>query len=200
MPSLAASRRSSVTVIAPAPLPVPFEAPRLRAAALAPSRPSAVRVFFGRLVMVRFLDAPACAFLTFLRAACRCFCVAIGVSLSRHVVVLDRRLALDQEALVLRVVDGGLDVVTGEGADRVQRVPQREGEELGALAFVAAEHPCAAVTRGLAVGREAGVADVLGVFVAVLAANDASPNARDHQSSILSRRLISASVGSSSAN
>src|ERR671937_376003 len=39
MPSRAASRRSSVTVIAPAPVPVPFDAPRLRAAAFAPSRP-----------------------------------------------------------------------------------------------------------------------------------------------------------------
>ena len=34
MPSLAASRCSSVTVIAPAPLPVPRDAPRLRAAVL----------------------------------------------------------------------------------------------------------------------------------------------------------------------
>jgi hypothetical protein len=59
MPSLAASRRSSVTVFAPAPVPVPFEAPRLRAAAFAPSRPSAVRVFFGSFVMVFFRRAPA---------------------------------------------------------------------------------------------------------------------------------------------
>src|SRR2546421_11081942 len=78
MPSLAASRRSSVTVIAPAPLPVPFEAPRLRAAALAPSRPSAVRVFFESFVIVFFWRAPAWPLLTFLRAACRCFRVAIS--------------------------------------------------------------------------------------------------------------------------
>src|SRR5204862_8114791 len=69
IPSLAASRRSSVTVIAPAPLPVPLEAPRLRAAALAPSRPRALRVLLDSLVIVFFLRAPACAFLTFLRAA-----------------------------------------------------------------------------------------------------------------------------------
>src|SRR5215210_8304534 len=77
MPSLAASRRSSVTVIAPAPEPVPFDAPRLRAAAFAPSRPRAVRVFFGSLAMDFCRRAPVCAFFTFLRAACRCFCVAI---------------------------------------------------------------------------------------------------------------------------
>src|SRR5439155_10060104 len=81
MPSLAASRCSSLTVSAPAPLPVPFEAPRLRAAALAPSRPSAVRVFFGSFVIVFFRRAADCAFFTFLRAAWRCFCVATGSSL-----------------------------------------------------------------------------------------------------------------------
>jgi hypothetical protein len=54
---LAASRRSSVTVIAPAPEPVPFEAPRLRAAALAPSRPRAERVFCDSFVMVFFWRA-----------------------------------------------------------------------------------------------------------------------------------------------
>src|SRR5919198_5060451 len=80
IPSRAASRRSSVTVIAPAPVPVPFVAPRLRAAALAPSLPSAVRVFFGSLAMVLFRRAPAWACLTFLRATWRCFCVAILVS------------------------------------------------------------------------------------------------------------------------
>src|SRR5690242_7075046 len=73
----AASRRSSVTVIAPAPVPVPLEAPRLRAAALAPSRPSAERVSDDRFLMVCFWRAPDWAFLTFLRAVSRCFCVAM---------------------------------------------------------------------------------------------------------------------------
>ena len=59
MPWRAGSRRSSVTVIAPAPLPVPLVAPRLRAAALAPSRPSALRVCLDSLLIVRFLRAPA---------------------------------------------------------------------------------------------------------------------------------------------
>jgi hypothetical protein len=68
IPSRAASRRSSVTVIAPAPLPVPLEAPRLRAAAFAPSRPRAVRVLLDNLVIDLFRRAPTCAFLTFLRA------------------------------------------------------------------------------------------------------------------------------------
>ena len=73
MPSFAASRRSSVTVIAPAPLPVPFEAPRFRAAAFAPSRPRAERVLLESSVMVFFWRAPAWAFLTFFFAVWRCF-------------------------------------------------------------------------------------------------------------------------------
>src|SRR5215213_4614073 len=77
MSSRAASRRSSVTVIAPAPLPVPFDAPRFRAAAFAPSRPSALRVLLESLVIVFFLRAPAWAFFTFLRAAWRCLLVAM---------------------------------------------------------------------------------------------------------------------------
>src|SRR5215208_5651352 len=83
MSSLAASRRSSVTVMAPAPLPVPFDAPRLRAAAFAPSRPSALRVLRESLVMVFFCRAPFWAFLTFFRAACRCFWVAMAPPRSR---------------------------------------------------------------------------------------------------------------------
>src|SRR4051812_830591 len=81
MPSFAASRRSSGTVIAPAPLPVPFDAPRLRAAALAPSRPRSLRVLLDSLLIVFFWRAPDCAFLTFFRAAWRCFSVAMAISL-----------------------------------------------------------------------------------------------------------------------
>ena len=67
--SRAASRRSSVTVMAPAPVPVPREAPRFRAAAFAPSRPSADRVLLDRFAIVRLLREADWAFLTFLRAA-----------------------------------------------------------------------------------------------------------------------------------
>jgi hypothetical protein len=87
MPSRAASRRSSVTVMAPAPLPVPFDAPRFRAAALAPSRPSEDRVSLERFEIERYSRAPVCAFLTFLRAAARCFWVAIALRPSSSVKV-----------------------------------------------------------------------------------------------------------------
>jgi hypothetical protein len=68
--------------------------------------------------------------------------------------VLDAVLALDQVALVLRVVDGGLDVLAGERLDGLDGVPEREGEELGAPALVAAQQPGAPVAGRRLVGRE----------------------------------------------
>src|SRR5215207_1011985 len=125
--SRAASRRSSVTVIAPAPLPVPFEAPRLRSAALAPSRPSAERVCLESFEMVCFSRAPAWAFLTFLRAVSRCFCVA---NAPHSLVVVDplprattrdahRRMATVSEDDIIHLVGGmpGAVVVTTSEAN-----------------------------------------------------------------------------------
>src|SRR5829696_1753526 len=100
--------------------------------------------------------------------------------LVHHLVVSHTRLA-DQVALILRIEHGGLDVIARESADGVLRLPQRQRDELGPLALVAAEHPRAAVARGLAVLREAGVADVLGVLLGILATHDASPGSRDHR-------------------
>jgi hypothetical protein len=48
-----------------------------------------------------------------------------------HLVMGHRRLAADEVALVLWVQDRGVDVVAGEGPDRVDGVPQRQGDELG---------------------------------------------------------------------
>src|SRR3954447_7306767 len=62
-----------------------------------------------------------------------------------HLVVGRRQGALDQGAGVLRVEDRSLVVLAGERLDGVQRVPQREGHELGQLADVAAQHPGAEV-------------------------------------------------------
>jgi hypothetical protein len=65
-------------------------------------------------------------------------------------VVGDRRLA-DEVARILRVQDHRVDVVAGEGADRVDRVPWRQGDELGVIAVVVPEQPCAEVAGSLAV-------------------------------------------------
>src|SRR5207302_10381722 len=54
---------------------------RLRWATAAPCLPSAVRVFLGMWAMVFVRLAAPIAFLTLRLAACRCFVVAMGISL-----------------------------------------------------------------------------------------------------------------------
>jgi hypothetical protein len=65
-------------------------------------------------------------------------------------VVGDRRLA-NEVARILGVQDHRVDVVAGEGPDGVDGVPQRQGDELGAVAAAAPEQPCAEVAGRLAV-------------------------------------------------
>lgn len=55
---------------------------RFRLAAFAPSLPSAVRVFFGRLAIVRLRLAACAAFLMFRRAAALCFDEAMLLSVN----------------------------------------------------------------------------------------------------------------------
>src|SRR5215208_1734327 len=79
---------------------------------------------------------------------------------SVHVVVRALLVALHEVAVVLRVVDRGLVVVARERLDGVERLPEREGDELGALSDVAPEQPRAAVAGRLLVALETGLADV----------------------------------------
>ena len=63
-----------------------------RFAAFADSLPSAVRVFFGSLLIVFLRLAAAAAFLTFLRAAARCFALAKSTSSCLRADVVPNRL------------------------------------------------------------------------------------------------------------
>src|SRR3954447_7297169 len=110
-------------------------------------------------------------------------CLASPVGdLVRDVVVHGARLAADQVALVLGIQDGGVDVLAGEGANGVDAVPQRQGDQLGGAVLVAAEQPRSAVSRGSAVLGEAGLADVGGVIIGVGATHRAAPDTGDHRS------------------
>ena len=60
-----------------------FDAFRFFCAALAPSLPSAVRVFFGKCATVLFRRAALAAFLMFRFAAIRCFLVVISLVTQR---------------------------------------------------------------------------------------------------------------------
>ena len=58
-----------------------------------------------------------------------------------------RQLALDEKRLVLGIEDSLLDGVPGKAPDDLERVPERDGEELLALACGAAKDGEAAVAR-----------------------------------------------------
>jgi len=59
--------------------------------------------------------------------------------------MLDDELPLDQEAVVLGIEDGPLDLVAGKAADRVARLPEGEGDELRPLPGLPPQNPGAAV-------------------------------------------------------
>src|SRR5690349_17502688 len=101
-----------------------------------------------------------------------------------HLVVGRRQVAFDQVAVVLGIEDRGLVVLAGERLDGVQRVPQREGHELGQLADVAAQHPGAAVSGRGDVGGDPGLVDVGGIGVTVFALDGAPPGSCDHAASV----------------
>jgi hypothetical protein len=67
----------------------------------------------------------------------------------------NRELALDEIAVVLRIEDRPLDVLAGEGADDVERLPERDGQELLAVAVRPVQDGEAAVPR---VSSESGAA------------------------------------------
>src|SRR4029078_4356763 len=71
-------------------------------------------------------------------------------------------------------------VIAGEALDRVQRVPEREHQELRVVADVAPQHPDAGVALRGGVLREAGLVQVAAVRVAVAPPHGALPDARDH--------------------
>jgi hypothetical protein len=62
---------------------------------------------------------------------------------SVDLVVLDGRAALDEQAIVFRVVDRARRVVAGERAHGSHVLPQREGDDLGEVVKRAMKCPCA---------------------------------------------------------
>jgi len=96
--------------------------------------------------------------------------------LARHdLVVLDRELALDEEVVVLGIEARPLDIVAGEGADVVERAPERERGEACELSVVAAQQQRAEVARRLPVVAQPGLAQVGDVVVTSLARGRAAP-------------------------
>src|SRR5919204_291552 len=87
---------------------------------------------------------------------------------------------IEDAVATARAAAAGKDIVVFR-ANVVERVPEGEGHELGSVADVAPQHPCAAVARRGLVTGNAGVADVLGVGVAILATDSAPPYTGNHR-------------------
>src|SRR5581483_4844209 len=99
------------------------------------------------------------------------------------VVVVDREIALDEVAVVLREEARALELVAGEGADVLERVEEEDGHELGAAAADAAEDERAAGAGQLPCRLHAAALEVVGVRLRVLGERRAAPDPRDHSPS-----------------
>src|SRR5262249_5388790 len=93
-------------------------------------------------------------------------------------------ITLDEIPIVFRIKDRALDVVSREALDGIERLPERQRDDLGAVADVALQDVGAAIARRRPVPYEARAGNVVGVRRAVLAARGAAPDARDHRPAV----------------
>src|SRR5215204_7708157 len=96
---------------------------------------------------------------------------------ARDRVVGDPRPAVEKVAVVLVVVDGGLDVVAGEGCDCLRRIPKSHDDELGPVLEVAPQDLNTTVARSGPVVGHARLLEVAGIGVAVRCGDRAAPHA-----------------------
>ena len=118
-------------------------------------------------------------------AATRARWEAITGRLEDDFVVLDPLVARHQEAIVLGEEDGALDVVTGEAADRLLRIPEGKQEELCPVPGDATEGEHAPVAGRGPVPGEAGGVEVVEIGVGVGSPGGSGPGASDHVSSVV---------------
>src|SRR5258705_6063817 len=91
----------------------------------------------------------------------------------------DERLEIEEVVGILDVVVGFFELVAGEPADRVERLPQRNERELRLVALRAAQHVDAPVARRGATLTRPGPLQVAGVGVGLGGRRHAMPDARD---------------------
>src|SRR6185295_2400091 len=75
----------------------------------------------------------------------------------------DREIARDQISIVFRIEHRPLHVLSREALDRLERVPERERDDLRALALLALQDIGAAVSWRLSITNEAGRSHVFRV-------------------------------------
>src|SRR5262249_54869516 len=100
-------------------------------------------------------------------------------------------LGLQQVALVLRIQDLMLDAGACERLYGRARVPEAQGDELGAALVDARHCPGAPVARRALILASAGVADIPDVILVMLSSVDATSDASDHCCSFRSAGVAS---------
>src|SRR5687768_15202006 len=94
--------------------------------------------------------------------------------------VRDAILALDEVAVVLGIEYRALELPAGEFADRVERVPERDEHELGAIAFDASQCDRAAVSGDAPILGVPRAIEILQIRLGVIRARRTAPHPRDH--------------------
>jgi CubicO group peptidase (beta-lactamase class C family) len=98
----------------------------------------------------------------------------------RDLVVADREIPLDQEAVVFRVEDRLLDVLAGESLDRLPRFPEAQGDDLRPVTVHPLHQPGPAITWRPLVVLDASFLNVGGIRDGILGPDRAAPDSRDH--------------------
>lgn len=104
-------------------------------------------------------------------------CVVWRVNLE----VFDGCVPVDEEDIVLGVEDSLVDVLTGEGHDRVMVVPEADRKKFGAVTVWSADQIRTPVACCRLVLGNAGSEDVFGVGIGVLGAGPTTPDSCDHR-------------------
>jgi DEAD/DEAH box helicase domain-containing protein len=94
--------------------------------------------------------------------------------------VRDPPVPIDEEPVVFRVEDGAADVVAGESASVLERLPEGDDHDLCPVALGAGEDVNAHVSGSRRKGLDARLLDVFDVAVDLVGAGPTAPPARDH--------------------
>ena len=91
-----------------------------------------------------------------------------------------RRLQLDQVIFVRRIENRLMDIFSCEAANRFQRIPQRDEDELGLACLDAVQEPHAAITLGGPIFLQPCFLQAVVLFACLLGCGRSLPDPRDH--------------------
>src|SRR5262245_1130022 len=100
---------------------------------------------------------------------------------AHDLVMRHAQVSIDEECVVVGVEDRLLDIIAGELANGIQRVPQREEQELGVIAVHPTKREDALVPRCCRVLSETRPLEIALISISVACPRRALPHSRDHR-------------------